>query len=69
MFIGSYLHDRRFHMASHRLFTTWCIQLIGSIVSYLINMEAQPPETDAFRVDTADLEHNYHNIHSAIFVF
>ena len=28
-------------------------------------MDTHPPETDAFKVETADLEHNYHNIDEA----
>ena len=28
-------------------------------------MDMHPPETDAFKVETADLEHNYHNIDEA----
>ena len=28
-------------------------------------MDTHPPETDAFRVETADLERNYHNIDEA----
>ena len=48
----------------NRLFGLNCDFSVKSI-THLNNMDTHPPETEAFKVETADLEHNYHNIHEA----